>query len=301
MKNKYLSILLLAVAFTSAKSWAFTCEAQGESIDYSGQRGVYVDLDPEIQPGKNLVVNLGNSIQCRNDSSTLYTDPVWIASGSAFVNELSGFNGYLTYYGKQYPFPLKSATEAVDHTWGTFRPWQTVLYISPISAAGGVFIEKGSQFAQLTLKKRDSLNGNIQTIIWNIYANNSVEIPTGGCDISSRDVNVDLPDYDANASQQVAVPLKVKCAQTQNLNFTLSGTTAGSDTVFQNVAANGAQGIGIQILRNNTPVVAGDKNALGYVSTTPVSLGLSAQYGLTSGQVTAGLVKSVIDVTFTYQ
>ena len=64
---------------------------------------------------------------------------------------------------------------------------------------------------------------------------------------------------------------------------------------------NGAQGIGIQILRNNTPVVAGDKNALGYVSTTPVSLGLSAQYGLTSGQVTAGLVKSVIDVTFTYQ
>lgn len=77
----------------------------------------------------------------------------------------------------------------------------------------------------------------------------------------------------------MAVPLKVKCAQTQNLNFTLSGTTAGSDTVFQNVAANGAQGIGIQILRNNTPVVAGDKNALGYVSTTPVSTGLSAQYG----------------------
>lgn len=97
------------------------------------------------------------------------------------------------------------------------------------------------------------------------------------------------------------MPLTVKCAQTQNLNFTLSGTTAGSDTVFQNVAANGAQGIGIQILRNNTPVVAGDKNALGYVSTTPVSTGLSAQYGLTSGQVTAGLVKSVIDVTFTYQ
>lgn len=152
MKNKYLSILLLAVAFTSAKSRAFTCEALGESIDYSGQLGVHVDLDPEIQPGKNLVVNLGNSIQCRNDASTSYTDPVWIDSGSAFVNELSGFNGYLTYYGKQYPFPLESATEAVDHTWGIFRPWQTVLYISPISAAGGVFIEKGSLFAQLILK-----------------------------------------------------------------------------------------------------------------------------------------------------
>lgn len=52
MKNKYLSILLLALAFTSAKSWAFTCQSLGKSISTSGSVNVYVDLDPEIQPGK---------------------------------------------------------------------------------------------------------------------------------------------------------------------------------------------------------------------------------------------------------
>ena len=31
--------------------------------------------------------------------------------------------------------------------------------------------------------------------VWNIYANNDVVVPTGGCDVSAHDVTVTLPDY----------------------------------------------------------------------------------------------------------
>lgn len=299
MKNNYLSLLLLILVFISIKSYAFTCQALGKSINTSGTVSVYVDLDPAIQIGSNLVVDLGKSIQCKNDLPSAYTDPVRVTSGSTFLNELSQFRGSLSYYGVRYSFPLTTPTSAVNHTWNNYQPWDTVLYLSPISAAGGVFIQKGTLFAQLILEKLDSQNNQTQTIVWNIYANNSVLVPTGGCDVSSRDVNVDLPDYDSTVSRPV--PLTVHCAQNQNLLFTLSGTTAGNNTIFQNVAPNGAQGIGIQILRNSTAIAAGSSNALGSVGPNPVSLGLSAQYALTSGQVTAGLVKSVIDVTFTYQ
>jgi len=300
MKNNYLSLLLLTLVLASIKSYAFTCMALGKSINSSGTVSVYVDLDPEIQIGSNLVVDLGKSIQCKNDLPSVYKDPVRVASGSTFLNELSTYRGSLTYYGSQYGFPLTATTKQVDHTWSTYRPWETVLYLSPLSAAGGIFIQRGTLFAQLILEKIDSLNNQTQRIVWNLYANNSVVVPTGGCDVSSRNVNVDLPDYDSDVSK--AVPLTVYCPQqNHNLAFTLSGTTDVNSSTFQNIASNGAQGIGIQILRNNVPITAGASNHLGNVGATPVNLGLSAKYALTSGQVTAGLVKSVIDVTFTYE
>ena len=300
MKNNYLSLLLLTLVLASTKSYAFTCMALGKSISSSGTVSVYVDLEPSIQAGANLVVDLGKSIKCKNDLPSVYKDPVRVASGSAFINELSTYKGSLTYYGSQYSFPLTTTTKKVNHTWGTYQPWQTVLYLSPISAAGGVFIQEGTLFAQLILEKVDSLNNQAQTIVWNIYANNSVIVPTGGCDVSSRNVNVDLPDYDSDVSK--VVPLTVHCPQqNHNLAFTLSGTTDTNSATFKNIASNGAQGIGIQLLRNNVPIAAGSSTPLGNVGSTPVSLGLSAKYALTSGQVTAGLVKSVIDVTFTYQ
>jgi len=300
MKNNYLSLLLLTLVFASIKSYAFTCQALGKSINSSGTVSVFVDLEPSIQAGSNLVVDLGKSIQCKNDLPSVYKDPVRVASGSTFLNDLSTYKGSLTYFGSRYNFPMSSSTKLVNHTWDTYRPWETVLYLSPLSAAGGIFIQKGTLFAQLVLEKVDSLNNQVQVIVWNIYANNTVVVPTGGCDVSSRNVNVDLPDYDSGVSK--AVPLTVHCPQqNHNLSFTLTGTTDVNSSTFQNIAPNGAKGIGIQLLRNNVPVAAGSSNRLGNVGATPVNLGLSAKYALTSGQVTAGLVKSVIDVTFTYE
>ncbi|RAV24938.1 fimbrial protein, partial [Staphylococcus warneri] len=131
------------------------------------------------------------------------------------------------------------------------------------------------------------------------YANNDVVVPTGGCDVSARDVTVTLPDYPGS----MAVPLTVHCAQSQQLGYYLSGTTADSaNAIFTNTAsASPAQGIGVQLTRNGSAVPANSTVSLGTVGTSPVNLGLTATYARTTGQVTAGNVQSIIGITFVYQ
>ncbi|BBT69522.1 hypothetical protein WP8S18E06_08210 [Klebsiella sp. WP8-S18-ESBL-06] len=124
-------------------------------------------------------------------------------------------------------------------------------------------------------------------------------VPTGGCDVSARNVTVTLPDYPGST----AIPLTVYCAQSQKLAYYLTGTTADSaNSIFTNTAtASPAQGIGVQLTRNGNIVPTNSTVSLGTVSTSAVSLGLTANYARTSGQVTAGNVQSIIGVTFVYQ
>ncbi|WP_373602528.1 fimbrial protein, partial [Escherichia coli] len=135
--------------------------------------------------------------------------------------------------------------------------------------------------------------------VWNIYANNDVVVPTGGCDVSARDVTVTLPDYPGS----VPIPLTVYCAKSQNLGYYLSGTTVDAgNSIFTNTASfSPAQGVGVQLTRNGTIIPANNTVSLGAVGTSAVSLGLTANYARTGGQVTAGNVQSIIGVTFVYQ
>jgi minor fimbrial subunit len=88
---------------------------------------------------------------------------------------------------------------------------------------------------------------------WNIYANNNVVMPTGGCDVSSRASRsrFQLPGLNG-------VPVTVHCAKNQALGYYLSGTTAdAANSVFTNTAsASPAQGIGVQLTRNGSVVSA---------------------------------------------
>ncbi|HAL3101726.1 TPA: type 1 fimbria D-mannose specific adhesin FimH, partial [Escherichia coli] len=98
-------------------------------------------------------------------------------------------------------------------------------------------------------------------------------------------------------------PLTVYCAKSQNLGYYLSGTTADAgNSIFTNTASfSPAQGVGVQLTRNGTIIPANNTVSLGAVGTSAVSLGLTANYARTGGQVTAGNVKSIIGVTFVYQ
>ncbi|HEK1626353.1 TPA: fimbrial protein [Pseudomonas aeruginosa] len=295
----FLSLLVLA---WSTSSFAFTCRALGVTVDPLGSErtvNVMVNLQPSLRPGQNLVIDLSRSISCLNNDPSLYLDPVWIARGSSYSGVLSHFTGSISYYGRSYPFPLTAPTSFVNHTWGTFRPWEAVLYLTPVSTASGVFIKSGSPFASLRLEKRNSITGLVSAITWNLTASNSVIIPTGGCDVSARDITVSLPDYPATAN----IPLTVRCAKNQKLAFYLSGTTINSDeSIFINSATGtAARGIGVQILRNGSAVPANNNISLGVVGTSPMNLGLTTSYARTSGPVTAGNVQSLIGVTFVYE
>ena len=145
----------------------------------------------------------------------------------------------MKYNGTSYPFPTTTETARVIYDSRTDKP-PAVLYLTPVSTAGGVAITAGSLIAVLILHQTNNYNSDSFQFIWNIYANNDVVVPTGGCDVSARDVTVTLPDYPGS----MAVPLTVHCAQSQQLGYYLSGTTADSaNAIFTNTAsASPAQG-----------------------------------------------------------
>ncbi|AEG95423.1 MULTISPECIES: fimbrial protein [Klebsiella] len=279
---------------------AFTCKVAdtGQTMT-SGAANVYVNLTPSIGVGQNLVVDLSSSIVCKNDSSGgSIIDYINLTSGSAFGGALEAFTGSIYWAGNTYPLPMNSNSSVYIITHTDYRGLPLRMYLTATGAAGGVVINSGELIARLNMHKVAS-DGNPRDFTWNIYANNNVVVPTGGCDVSARDVTVTLPDYPGS----MAVPVTVHCAQNQNLAYYLTGTTADSaNSIFRNTAsASPAQGIGVQLTRNGTAVPANSNVSLGTVGTSPVNLGLTATYARTSGQVTAGNVQSIIGVTFVYQ
>jgi minor fimbrial subunit len=300
---KYLITLFTTLLLLgwSVSSWAFTCKNAGGSDIGIGGGAAYVDvtLSPMISAGQNLVVNLSQQIFCYNDRPDIITDYVSLSTGSAFSGVLQNFSGTVRYNGTSYPFPLRAATSEIIYNSSTPKPWPVMLYLTPVSTAAGVVIEANSVIAALTLHLRNSW-GRTDDYVWYIRARNRVVMPTGGCDVSARNVSVTLPTYPGSA----AIPLTVRCGQNQQLAYYLSGTTADTgNTIFTNTAASAqaAQGLGIQLLRNGNAIATSQTVPLGTVGTAPVSLGLSATYKRTSGQVTAGNVQSIIGVTFVYQ
>ena len=300
--RKWNPIYLLLFFVVIPKSYAFTCQSQGKTLSASGTVSVYVTLAPQVQAGQNIVVDLSNNIQCKNDAPQQYDDPIRIATSSAYSGSLNGFKGSISYYGVSYPFPTTSATAYVNNKSGTYVPWKAILYLTPLSSSSvsGVAIKTGEMFAKVVLEKGPSA---AQTITWNLYASNDVTVPTGTCDVSARSVTVQLPNYSQDSAGTTDIPLTVHCSIARSLNYFITGSTADSaSTIFSNVSSNSpAAGIGVKI-RNNGAVLATNKTvSVGNVGTTPVSLGLTAEYARTSGQVTAGNVQSLVNVTFSYQ
>ncbi|EFZ8626528.1 fimbrial protein [Shigella dysenteriae] len=82
----------------------------------------------------------------------------------------------------------------------------------------------------------------------------------------------------------------------------LTPVSSAGNSIFTNIASfSPAQGVGVQLTRNGTIIPANNTVSLGAVGTSAVSLGLTANYARTGGQVTAGNVQSIIGVTFVYQ
>ncbi|AHG21154.1 fimbrial protein [Chania multitudinisentens RB-25] len=295
---KYIAVVALFIGYSSS-AHAFACQtAAGATIPIGGGNAdVYVTLSPQIGVGQNLIVDLSTQISCRNDFPQTIKDFVSLQAGSAYGGVLANFRGSFVYGGISYPFPTTNETHSIEFKTTTMTPWPAVLYLTPISSAGGVAITSGSLIAMLNMHQTND-KGESHPYIWRIYANNNVVIPTGGCDVSSREVNVTLPEYPGT----VAVPLTVRCAQNQNLAYYLTGPTSdAANTIFTNTAsAPVAQGVGIQLTNSNGVITTNRNVALGVVGTTPVSLGLTASYAQTTGQVVAGNVTSVVGVTFLY-
>lgn len=291
------TVLLLTVWSLDVAAFSCRVTETGQTME-SGSADVRVNLDPVIGVGHNQIVDLSSSISCKNDSLGTILDYINLTSGTAFGGALTAFKGSVSWVENTYNLPLNgnSSVYIVKH-WD-FRGLPLRMYLTATGAAGGIVIRANDKIAQLNMYKIAD-DGNPKNFTWNIYANNDVVIPTGGCDVSARDVTVTLPEYPASA----AIPLTVHCAQNQNLSFYLSGNHVVNDSIFRNTAsASPAQGVGIQLTRNGSVVPAESQVSLGNVGPSAVSLGLTANYAqINDEQVTAGNVQSIIGVTFVYQ
>lgn len=279
-----------------------SCNVDGGSSIGAGTTSVYVNLDPVILPGQNLVVDLSQHISCWNDYGGWYdTDHINLVQGSAFAGSLQSYKGSLYWNNVTYPFPLTTNTNVLDIGDKTPMPLPLKLYITPVGAAGGVVIKSGEVIARIHMYKIATLgSGNPRNFTWNIISNNSVVMPTGGCTVDSRNVTVNLPDFPGSAE----IPLGVYCSSEQKLSFYLSGaTTDSARQVFANTApdATKASGVGVSLMRNGKTLATGENVSLGTVNKSKVPLGLSATYGQTGNKVAAGAVQSVIGVTFIYE
>lgn len=295
-RNRLISLSLFLLFGVSKGAYAFYCTSLGQTIN-GGTTDVYVNLNPSVQVGQNLIVRLGDSIQCKNQDPPQYLDPIRIIQGQ-YTGPLDSLAGSIRYYDSPYNFPIGTPTKTVNHTWGYPRPWNTILYLKVIgSGASGIAVNSGQRLATLTMEKVNSIP--YQTFTWNIYVKNTVVVPTSSCDVSSRNVTVTLPDYPGRAS----VPLTVHCAQNQRLAYYLTGTTADTArTIFTNTSSsNPATGVGVQLSNYNGVIATYKKVSLGTVGTSPISLRLKASYARTTGQVVAGNVQSIIGVTFVYE
>ncbi len=182
-------IYLLLMA---GKVFAFSCNVDGGSSIGAGTTSVYVNLDPVILPGQNLVVDLSQHISCWNDYGGWYdTDHINLVQGSAFAGSLQSYKGSLYWNNVTYPFPLTTNTNVLDIGDKTPMPLPLKLYITPVGAAGGVVIKSGEVIARIHMYKIATLgSGNPRNFTWNIISNNSVVMPTGGCTVDSRNVTV---------------------------------------------------------------------------------------------------------------
>ncbi|HBV5669615.1 TPA: fimbrial protein [Klebsiella pneumoniae] len=146
----------------SMNAWSFACKtATGATIPIGGgSANVYVNLTPAVNVGQNLVVDLSTQIFCHNDYPETITDYVTLQRGSAYGGVLSSFSGTVKYNGTSYPFPTTTETARVIYDSRTDKPWPAVLYLTPVSTAGGVAITAGSLIAVLILHQTNNYNSD---------------------------------------------------------------------------------------------------------------------------------------------
>ncbi|MDD9665723.1 MULTISPECIES: fimbrial protein [Klebsiella] len=300
MKIKLILFFFITLSLSN-NAWSFSCKtARGSTVPIGGGSDiVLVTLTPELQQGQNLVVDLSSQIFCRNDYPADYIDYVTLSSGSAYQGVLTNFSGTVNYNGMSYPFPTTSETSRIVYNSKNYSGWPVKLYLTPTNTAGGVVIKAGTEIATLNLRQKNNKNSDDFTFQWRIFSINDVTVPTGSCDVSSRNINITLPNY----PQSATIPLNIHCTKNQSVGFYLTGNTIdAANSIFKNTASSSpADGVGIKITRDGISLPVNTIVKLGNVTTTPLSLGLQANYERVGGGITAGNVQSIVGVNFVYQ
>lgn len=310
MNLKIIKYCLLLCCFWTSFSHAFTCKTSaGSTVSWGGgSANVQVPLTPTVQQGSYLIVDLANYITCKNDSlNALWTDYIRLIKGTTFNGALSGFSGTIGFSGNNYPLPFNGSSSNIIKL-----PAQNTvsipikLSLTPVSSASpvnGVLIKAGTLIASIVMNQQNNGNFDSANFTWNIYAQNDVVIPQAACTVDgTNNITVTLPNYPGSAQ----IPLTIRCTSNQTLGFYIYGSTQSDGSTFINTLESNndpssAHGVGVQVIRNGVAVQTNRNQTLGVITTAGKDLGLSARYNqLGSTQITAGNVRSIVNLNFVY-
>lgn len=309
MSRGILKLAAVLAFFWSSLAFSFTCTtSSGTTLSYSGgSANITVPLTPTVQSGSYLIVNLANYITCKNDAGQSdWDDLITLTNGSTFNGALDDMTGTITFNGNSYPLPFTSTSSRLTLGSQDTTSVPIQLALTPVSGSepvNGVAIKAGAQIASIVMNQKNNQDSDSANFTWNIYSENDVTIPEAACTVAQgSNVTVSLPEYPGSAE----IPLTISCTSSQSLDFYISGDTESDDTTFQNtLEASGdstaASGMGVQIMRNGSPITINQDQSIGTVDTSGTDLGLSARYNAYgTEQVKAGLVRSIIDLNFVY-
>ncbi|MCO5397573.1 fimbrial protein [Ralstonia soli] len=150
-----------------------------------------------------------------------------------------------------------------------------------------------------------------QVLQLSLGRNTAITAPAPTCTVGTTSVNIPLGDVAASsfanvgATSPISHPanISLSCANNPRVTMTLQGTQApgGPDTTVALSGAGAAQGVGVQVLYNSTPMVVN--------STTPTLVDVSAAASVTvpisaryyrTGAITAGRANASPTLRFDY-
>lgn len=150
-----------------------------------------------------------------------------------------------------------------------------------------------------------------QVLQLSLGRNTAITAPTPTCTISTPSINIPLGDVAAStlanvgATSPISRPasISLSCANNPRVTMTLQGTQApgGPDTTVALSGTGAAQGVGVQVLYNSTPMVVNSTTptlvdaAAGATATVPIA----ARYYRT-GAITAGSANASPTLRFDY-
>ncbi|MBV6694003.1 fimbrial protein [Serratia quinivorans] len=154
-----------------------------------------------------------------------------------------------------------------------------------------------------------------------LYTSNSIVLPAvtfnvnvTSCTVNNTSIPVGLGDVNksvftgvGSTSPETAYNISLNCSTGTPVKLALDGTADSSNATgvlaLTSAGNSGvASGLGVQLLRNNTPVTLGSIITVGTTTSAGAySIPLTARYYQTSSTVTAGTANSTATFTMTYR
>lgn len=175
--------------------------------------------------------------------------------------------------------------------------------IAPFSAMGFVALGYATSWDGSSPPGNYAIGGNV-------LLQATITTPTCSVNTPNQTVNLDtvyatqLSTLNATAGTK-AFSIELVCQGGINLHTTLTDNSAPGNTtnVLTNSVAATQAGVGLQILRNGTPVNFGSAMFITSIASngTPVNIPLEARYIRKAGALTTGNVNGIFTYTLTYQ